>query len=95
MAPQASLVSSSNESQVPNSSGDGCQVGASVASLVGFFGASPVVQPASPAGNVHTPTAGATTAAYVNTTYDGSIGFSAYTVGDLVVALKNLGLIAK
>jgi len=61
---------------------------------IGFFGATPVVQPASPAGNVHTPTAGSTTAVFVNTTFDGSIGSTAYTIGDLVVALKHLGLIA-
>jgi hypothetical protein len=65
-----------------------------VADKIGFFGATPVIQPASPTGNVHTPTAGNTTAVYVNTTFDGSIGTTAYTIGDLVIALKNLGLIA-
>ena len=62
---------------------------------IAFFGATPVVQPASPTGNVHTPTAGSTTSVFVNTTFDGSIGTTAYTIGDLVIALKNLGLIAK
>jgi len=95
MSPEASLVSSSNESQVPNSLGDGVQVGASASSLVGFFGATPVVQPASPSGNVHTPTPGATTSVFVNTTFDGSIGSTAYTIGDIVIALKNLGILAK
>ena len=61
----------------------------------GAFGATPVVQPASPAGNVHTPTAGATTSVFVNTTFDGSIGSTAYTIGDIVIALKNLGFLAK
>lgn len=61
---------------------------------VGFFGATPVVQPASPAANVHTVAAGSTTSVFVNTTFDGSIGSTAYTVGDIVVALKNLGLLA-
>ncbi len=62
-------------------------------SKYGFYGATPAAQPTS-AGNVHTVTSGATTAVYVNTTFDGSIGTTAYTVGDLVKALKTLGLIA-
>ena len=62
-------------------------------SKYGFYGATPAAQPTS-AGNVHTVTSGATTAVYVNTTLDGSIGTTAYTVGDLVAALKTLGLIA-
>ena len=95
MVPQASLVSSPEVCQVPNSQGDGVQVGASASSLVGFFGATPIVQPASPSGNVHTPTARSTTSVFVNTTFDGSIGSTAYTVGDIVIALKNLGILAK
>jgi hypothetical protein len=59
---------------------------------VGFFGATPASQPTA-ATNVHTVAAGSTTAAYVNTTYDGSIGSTAYTIGDVVAALKTLGLI--
>jgi hypothetical protein len=65
-----------------------------VGDKISFFGATPVTQPASPTGNVHTPTVGSTTAVFVNTTFDGSIGTTAYTIGDLVIALKNLGLIA-
>jgi hypothetical protein len=59
---------------------------------VGFFGATPETQPTAST-NVHTVAAGSTTAAYVNTTYDGSIGSTAYTIGDVVAALKTLGLI--
>lgn len=66
-----------------------------VASLneIGFFGASAATQPTS-AGNTHTVAAGATTTVFTNTTFDGGIGTTAYTVGDLVAALKTLGLIA-
>lgn len=59
---------------------------------ISFFGATPVVQPGS-ATNVHTVAIGATTNVFTNTTFDGSIGSTAYTVGDLVAALKTLGLI--
>ncbi len=70
-------------------------VGLSSADLVGFYGATAIAQPGSPSGNTHTPTAGSTTSVFVNTTFDGSIGSTAYTVGDIVVALKNLGILAK
>jgi hypothetical protein len=73
---------------------DGHLYGATAAALQAFWGAAPVAQPASPAGNVHTPTPGSTTAVYVNTTFDGSIGSTAYTLGDIVKALKTIGIIA-
>lgn len=74
---------------------DGHQVGKTAAALVGFWGATPIAQPGSPAGNVHTVAAGSVTNVFVNTTFDGSIGSSAYTVGDIVVALKNAGILAQ
>lgn len=80
--------------QLSDQNSQGTQLGASAADLVGFFGVTPVAQPASPAGNTHTPTAGSTTSVYVNTTFDGSTGSTAYTVGDVVKALKALGLLA-
>ncbi len=68
------------------------EIGSSPTSLVGAFGATPVSQPTAST-NVHTVAAGATTAVYVNTTFDGSIGSTAYTLGDVVAALKTLGFI--
>ncbi|HQU07385.1 MAG TPA: hypothetical protein PL140_09155 [Ferrovaceae bacterium] len=59
---------------------------------VGFFGATPAPQPTA-LDNTHTVAAGSTTAVYTNTTFDGSIGTTAYTVGDIVAALKTLGII--
>ncbi len=73
--------------------GLGNTFGQSALDLISFYNATTVVQPTA-AANVHTVAAGSTTAAYVNTTYDGSIGSTAYTIGDLVKALKQLGLIA-
>jgi len=61
--------------------------------LVSFFGATGSTQPTA-AGNTATSAAGSTTAVYVNTTFTGGSGSTAYTVGDIVKALKALGLIA-
>ena len=94
MAPQASLVSLPGDQSQSPSGTNGYQVGTAASNPVGFFGATPVVQPASPSGNVHTVTAGSTTAVYVNTSFDGGTGTTAYTIGDLVLILKTLGLIA-
>lgn len=79
--------------QLSDQNSMGTQLGAGTTDKIGFFGATPVAQNGTPAGNTHTPAAGSTTAAYVNTTYDGGISGSAYTVGDIVTALKNLGLL--
>ena len=70
---------------------DGTVLGQSTSDKIGFYGVTPVVQPASPSGNTHTPTAGSTTSVFVNTTFDGSSGSTAYTIGDIVLALKNYG----
>ena len=75
--------------QVGDGSADGIQTPNTKA---GFFGATPAAQPTA-ATNAHTVGAGATTSVFTNTTFDGSIGSTAYTVGDLVAALKTLGLI--
>lgn len=75
--------------QLGDGSPDGVQAPATKA---GFFGATPVAQPTA-ATNSHTVGAGATTTVFTNTTFDGSIGSTAYSVGDIVAALKGLGLI--
>ena len=77
-----------------NQLGDGAAEGVQLPKTkLGAFGATPAAQPTA-ADNVHTVAAGATIAVYTNTTFDGSIGTTAYTIGDLVAALKTLGLIA-
>jgi len=94
--PGPAITETSNLTQdfVPQNS-DGHQVGSSALAYIGFWGAVPVQQPGSPSGNVHTVTAGSTTAVYVNSSFDGSVGSSAYTIGDIVVALKAAGILAK
>lgn len=62
-------------------------------SSLGFFAATPVTQP-STTGTTSGHTAGASTGLKVDDTFDGGLGGSAYTVGDVVRALKQLGLLA-
>lgn len=72
----------------------GTLLGQNANDLIGFWGAAPSAQSAqAPAGNVHTVTAGSTTAVFVNTSFDGSVGSTAYTVGDIVAVLKAIGLL--
>ena len=59
----------------------------------GFFGTAPAAQP-STTGTTIGFTAGSGTAANDDSTYTGNTGSSAYTVGDIVKALKDLGLLA-
>jgi hypothetical protein len=72
----------------------GTKIGTATTQKLGFWNATPVVQPASATGNTHTPTAGSTTSVFTNTTFDGSIGSTAYTIGDIVANLKTAGILA-
>jgi len=62
------------------------------AALVGLFGATPVVQPTA-AGTTTGYTAGTSTAVTIDGTSTGGAGGTAYTLGDIVLALKSLGII--
>ncbi len=60
---------------------------------VGFYGRTPIVQPVGGGGNATTTAAGSTTNVFTNTSFPGASGSSAYTIGDIVTALKALGLL--
>lgn len=77
-----------------NQLGDGSADGVQLPNTkLGVFGAAPAAQQ-TPAGNSHTVASGAAgTSVCTTTTFDGSIGSTAYTVGDLVAILKTLGLL--
>ncbi len=79
--------------QLGDGSGDGVSVAGPFNGKIGFYAATPVAQQTNP-GNTHTTAAGATTGVFTNTAFDGGTGTKGYTIGDLVLALKNLGLLA-
>jgi hypothetical protein len=64
---------------------------AAAADKLGFYGATPVVLHTT-TGNVAGFAAGAGTASKSDSVWTGGVGSTAYTVGDVVRALKNLGL---
>lgn len=68
-------------------------IGNAATDTLGFYGATKVAQPAT-TGTVTGFTAGSGTAAKDDSTYTGDTGTAAYTVGDIVKALKALGLLA-
>lgn len=71
----------------------GTKFGTTSTGKIGFFGATPVVQPAT-TGTTTGFTAATGTAVLSGSTFTGNTGSTAYTIGDVVNALKKLGLIA-
>lgn len=100
--PQASLVTTSNKSQAPNNLGDGTEIGNSSTSLQGFYGATPIVQPAG-YGTV-TDASGGTAAAtngiltltgsYNSTILGNAIATLAAQTNAMEAALVSLGLLS-
>lgn len=71
----------------------GTKFGTATSQKLGFFNATPVVQQAT-TGTTTGFTAGSGTTAKSDSTYTGNTGTAAYTVGDIVLAMKNLGFLA-
>ncbi|MCE9566355.1 MAG: hypothetical protein K8U57_30395 [Planctomycetes bacterium] len=71
----------------------GTKIGTATTQKLGFFNATPVVQPAGTA-DVTGFVAGSGTASKSDSVWAGASGSAAYTVGDIVTALKALGLLA-
>lgn len=71
----------------------GTIIGTATTQKLGFYNATPVVQPGTSA-NQTTGAAGTSTGVSLDTTFKGSSGSTTYTIGGIVTALKSLGLIA-
>lgn len=71
----------------------GTKIGTATTQKLAFFNSTPVVQPAG-TGSVTGFVAGSGTASKSDSVWAGAAGASAYTVGDIVTAMKALGLLA-
>ena len=71
----------------------GTKIGTATSQKLGFYNATPVIQQAT-TGTTTGFTAGSGTSARDDSTFTGGSGTKAYTIGDIVLALKNLGLLA-
>lgn len=71
----------------------GTKIGTATTQKLGFFNATPVVQPSS-TGETAGFTANAGTTVNDASTFTGNVGTTAYRISDIVKHLKNLGLIA-
>lgn len=86
------LGDATNQGQIHDGGGGGLLIGVNSAVKLGFYGTAPALQPAA-ANNQTRGTTGATVA-HIDDTYTGGTGATGYTIGDIVRALKLVGLIA-
>lgn len=71
----------------------GSKIGTATTQKIGFWNATPVVQPAT-TGTATGFTAGAGTAVTDESTFTGGVGSTAYRISDVVLALKQAGVLA-
>jgi hypothetical protein len=73
----------------------GTKIGTSTTQKIGFFNATPLVQPSSTGvGTSGFTSGGGGNTVHAESTFTGDVGSTAYTISDIVAHLKNLGLIA-
>lgn len=82
-----------NGGTIATGTGTGAKIGTATGQKLGFFNATPVTQQGT-TGTTAGFTSGAGTTAKQDSVYTGGTGTAAYTVGDVVLALKNLGFLA-
>jgi hypothetical protein len=73
--------------------GTGTKIGTATGQKIGFYNATPVAQQAG-TGETTGASGGSGTNVHVNATFTGNVGSAAYTISDIVKALKNLGILA-
>jgi hypothetical protein len=61
---------------------------------IGFYNATPIVQPATTGTTAGFTVVGASAIVAPESTFTGNSGTKAYTIGDIVLNLKNLGILA-
>ncbi len=88
------LLTMTDGNNIAVASATGTKIGTATTQKIGFFNATPVVQQ-NTTGTSTGFTAGAGTTATSLSTFTGNLGATAYTVGDVVRALKTLGLMAQ
>lgn len=93
IADSTGLITIANGKNVAVGTTTGTKFGTSASQKIGFFNATPVAQQ-NTTGTTAGFTAGAGTAVLSDSTFTGNTGTKAYTIGDIVRALKNLGLLA-
>ncbi len=86
-------MSITNNTNVALATTTGTIIATTTLQKLGFYAATPVVQPVAAVG-VTTGTTGGSTGVSLDTTFKGSTGSSAYTITGIVTCLKALGLIA-
>src|ERR1051326_4354140 len=87
-------VSCADGTVVSTTTGNGTKMAGNTTQKLGFWGSTPVVQPASTGNNNTATVAGSTNAVYTNTTFTGGTGSTAYSIADIIKNLKTAGILA-
>lgn len=88
------MITLADAGNIAVGTGTGTTIGTATSQKIGFWNATPVVQ-YSTTGTATGFTAGAGTTATHLSTFTGNLGATAYTVGDIVLALKRAGIMAQ